>query len=49
MPPKKQPFGLIPIPKNNYLSQSHLTKYPLESGGIISSSLHPKKTLLKKN
>ncbi len=26
MPPKKQPFELIPIPKNNHLSQSHTLK-----------------------
>jgi hypothetical protein len=49
MPPKKQPFGLVPIPKKIHLSQSLKKKPPLEKGGITPSSLpHPKKTLLKK-
>jgi len=49
MPSKKQPFGLVPIPKKIHLSQSLKKKPPLEKGGITPSSLpHPKKTLLKK-
>jgi hypothetical protein len=49
MPPKKQPFELVPIPKKNHLFQSFNKKPPLERSGIIaSSSPHPKKTLLKK-
>jgi hypothetical protein len=34
MPPKKQPFGLVPIPKKIHLSQSLKEKPPLERGGI---------------
>jgi len=37
MPPKKQTFGLIPIPNKIHLSQS-LKKIPLERGGIDPSS-----------
>jgi hypothetical protein len=49
MPPKKQPFELVPIPKKIHLFQSFKKKLPLEMGGIITSSRrHPKKILLKK-
>jgi hypothetical protein len=49
MPPKKQPFELVPIPKKIHLSQSLEKKPPLERGGIGPwSPPHPKKTLLKK-
>jgi hypothetical protein len=48
MPPKKQPFGLVPIPKK-FSYPNPLKETPFERGGITSSSpLHPKKPLLKK-
>jgi hypothetical protein len=47
MPPKKQPFGLVPIPKNIHLSQS-LKKNLLEKGvELPHSPFTQKKTLLK--
>jgi hypothetical protein len=49
MPPKKQPFGFVPIPNKIHLSQSLKIKPLLERGGITSSSSpHRKKTILKK-
>ncbi len=44
MPPKKQTFGLDPIPKKIHLSQSLKKNPPFERGGITPSSpFHPKK------
>jgi len=44
MPPKKQPFELVLIPKKTHFSNPYKKKPPLERGGIIPSSPpHPKK------
>jgi len=51
MPPKKQPLGLIPNKKKNYLFQSHKKKNSFEKGWnypILPSSKTLKKNLLKK-
>jgi len=49
MPPKKQTFGLIPIPKKIHPAQFLKKKLPLERGGFIPSSpSYPKKTPFKK-
>jgi len=53
MPPKKQTFGFVPIPKTIHLFQSlknpPLKKTSLEGGGITPSShTHPNKPFLKR-
>jgi hypothetical protein len=48
MPPKKQTFGSIPIPKKLYLFQSFKKIPPLERGGITPSSLHLNKNPFQK-
>jgi hypothetical protein len=49
MPPKKQTFGLILIPKKIHLSQSLKKKTSFGKGGITSSSPpHPTKNLFEK-
>ncbi len=45
MPPMKQPFDLVPIPKKRSPIPVPLKKPPLERGGVTPSSPpHPKKT-----